>query len=337
MKIHVTGGAGYIGSILVPKLLEYGHEVIVTDRFFFGDSLPDHQRLTKNRADSRNLDSNLLDGVDAVIDLVAISNDPSGEKFAKATFEINHESRLRTAKLAKENGSERYILPSSCSIYGFQDHGIIADEDSSTNPLTNYAKANEMAERDILPLADDNFCVTVLRQATVYGFSPRMRFDLAVNGMTYGAWKERKLPLMRDGKQWRPMIHVKDASEAIIFMLNQDTDSINGKIFNVGSPENCYQLEGLAKKIAKEVGDDVSIEWYGDKDIRSYNVSFKKIEELGFKAKLTAEEGAREIIKKLKEGSLKKTKRTITLDWYQEISNWHQLITDLEIDGMMIN
>ena len=221
MKIHVTGGAGYIGSVLVPKLLEYGHEVIVSDRFFFGDTLPDHQRLTKKRADSRNLDSSLFEGVDAVIDLVAISNDPSGEKFAEATFEINHKSRLRTAKLAKEHGSERYILPSSCSIYGFQEDGHIADEESPTNPLTSYSKANEMAEKDILPLADEKFVVTVVRQATVYGFSNRMRFDLAINGMTYGAWRERKLPLMRDGKQWRPMIHVKDTSDAMIFMLHQ--------------------------------------------------------------------------------------------------------------------
>ena len=133
----------------------------------------------------------IIDGKDAVIDLVAISNDPVGDAFEEATYDINFHSRYRTAFLSKEKGVERYILPSSCSIYGFQEEGVIANECSSTNPLTHYAKANELAEQQILPLADNSFCVTILRQATVYGFSDRMRFDLAINGMTYGAWKNR--------------------------------------------------------------------------------------------------------------------------------------------------
>ena len=238
MKILVTGGSGYIGSILIPKLLSEGNEVHVVDRFFFGDTLEESPNLKKIKADCRNIDANLFTDIDIVIDLVAISNDPSGETFANATYQINHESRVRTAKLAKENGVCRYILPSSCSIYGFQEEGLIADENTTTNPLTNYAKANEMAENGVLPLADNDFCVTVLRQATVYGYSPRMRFDLAINGMTFGAWKERKLPLMRDGKQWRPMIHVKDTADAMNFMLSQDPLHINGQIW---SNVNCLR------------------------------------------------------------------------------------------------
>jgi nucleoside-diphosphate-sugar epimerase len=269
MKVLVTGGAGYIGSVLTPRLLEKGHDVIVVDRFFFGDSLSEDANLTKIRADCRDLDISIFENCDAVIDLVAISNDPSGEAFSDATYQINYEARVNTAKLAKAAGVKRYILPSSCSIYGFQEEGYVADESSETNPLTVYAKANELAEKEILPLASDSFTATVIRQATVYGYSKRMRFDLAINGMTHGAWETRKLPLMRDGKQWRPMIHVKDTSDAMIFLLEADKSKINGEIFNVGSQSNVYQLGDLAEKVAKTVGSDIEIEWYGDKDTRS--------------------------------------------------------------------
>lgn len=337
MNILVTGASGYIGSVLVPKLIKNNHNVIAVDRFFFGDSLSECDNLKKVKTDARNFDKSLLKGIDAVIDLVAISNDPAGDKFKDATYAINHLSRFRTAKIAKEMGVQRYILPSSCSIYGFQENGKIANEESSTNPLTHYAKANEMAENDILPLHDESFCVTVLRQATVYGYSKRMRFDLAVNGMTFGAWNDRKLPLMRDGNQWRPMIHVKDTCEAMLFMLNQSIENINGHIFNSGSEKNCYQLKSLAERVARVVGDDVKIEWYGDKDIRSYNVDFSKIKDLGFMPQFEAEDGVREILQKLESGELDKTIKTITLDWYNEITKWHKEIHDMQINGKMID
>ena len=337
MKVLVTGGAGYIGNILVPRLLEENYEVTVLDRFFFGDYFLEHKNLTKIRADSRNYDPGILKGVDAVIDLVAISNDPSGEAFEEATYQINYESRVNTAKLAKKQGVKRYILPSSCSIYGFQEENVVADENSPTNPLTSYAKANELAEKEILPLADDNFIVTVVRQATVDGYSPRMRFDLAINGMTYGAWKEKKLPLMRDGKQWRPMIHIHDTSNAIIFMLKQSSDKVNAQIFNAGSSDNVYQLGNLAERVIKSLGEDIPIEWYGDRDVRSYNVSFKKINNLGFKTSYFAEDGVKEIVSKLEDGKLRKSKKTITLDWYKEITTSKEKVKELELNGKMLN
>ena len=335
--ILVTGAGGYIGTTLVPILLEAGYSVRAIDRFFFGRSLlPDDDRLEVVVEDTRKLAPEHFDGIGAVIDLAAISNDPSGELFQEATFEINHSSRVRTARLAKEAGARRYILPSSCSIYGFQQEGVVAQESDATNPLTTYARANEMAEKDALPLADESFCVVVLRQATVYGLSPRMRFDLAINGMTYGAWKTGRLPLMRDGTQWRPMVHVRDTARAQMFMLEADAGRVNGEIFNVGSAGNTYQIGPLGEVVAGYVPRDVETEWYGDPDRRSYRVAFEKIEALGFRAEKTAEDGVAEICEALEAGTVDKTIQTITLDWYRELARWHRIIREVEMYGGIV-
>ncbi len=336
-RVIVTGGGGYIGTALVHMLLERGYAVRVIDRCFFGhDLLPAHDDLEVVQEDSRRIPPDAFNGVDYVIDLVALSNDPTGELFEKSTWEINCESRVRTAGLAKAAGVQRYILPSSCSIYGFQDKDVIVDETSPTNPLTTYARANKKAEQGVLALADEKFGVTVLRQATVYGYSPRMRFDLAINGMTYGAWKTGILPLMRDGTQWRPMLHVKDAGGAMCFMLEADLDAINGQLFNVGSDVNNYQLKPLAEKVASVLPNDIEIEWYGDPDHRSYRVSFAKIEALGYRAQYQAEDGAREVYEALESGLIDKTPRTMTLEWYQELARWHEIIKNVEMYGGIV-
>jgi len=338
MRVLVTGGAGYIGSTLLRLLLEKGYDVVCLDRFFFGyDSIKDvEDQIKVVKDDVRWFDPSILNGVDAVFDLAALSNDPSGELDPQKTLDINYKGRVRVAKLSKKHGVKRYVLASSCSVYGFQE-GILTEQ-SGVNPLTTYAKANVLAEREVLPLADDSFVVTVLRQATVYGFSYRMRFDLAINGMVLSLFKNGKLRIMRDGTQWRPFVHVKDTSRAFIEVMEADKEVVNGQIFNVGSNDQNFQIFDLAKLVAESCGLPFVYEWYGSPDKRSYRVSFDKIAKvLGFKPKYTPREGAREIFDALRDGRLSGDDlRTITVKWYKHLLEMQKFIRDVEIDGVLL-
>ena len=248
----MTGGAGYVGSVLIPKLINNGHKVKCLDRFFFGDEFLSQDQFSEKleifHDDIRWFDPKLLDGVDAVLDLAAISNDPAGELNPDKTFEINHMGRLRVAKLSKEHGVKRYILASSASIYGQQEQ--IADEKSSVNPLTAYSNANRNAEIDTLPLNDDGFTVTILRFSSVYGKSPRMRFDTAVNRMVLDSFKNNKIFVSSKSNK-RPFIHINDVARSYLLAITAKKNKIGGQIFNVGSENQNYEMGDLANEIAK--------------------------------------------------------------------------------------
>lgn len=321
MKILVTGGAGYVGSVLITELIK-NHSVKCLDRFFFGSEYLSGKQFEGKvelvRDDIRWFDEKILKDVDVVVDLAALSNDPTGELNPKLTDEINHLGRTRVARLSKKAGVKRYILGSSASVYGFQKN--IVDENSKVEPLTAYAKANRLAEMAVLPLNDKNFTVTVLRFGTLYGTSPRMRFDLAVNIMTYNVFKTGKMIVNGDGKQSRPFLHIRDVVNAYQKLMEASPEKIGGQIFNVGSEDQNYQIIELAKEIGDAVGKKYSVVYQGANDHRSYFASFKKITEtLGFKTNFSVRDGALEIYRALERGELTYSIKTVTLEWYKHL------------------
>lgn len=335
--VVVTGGAGYIGAVLCPLLVDAGYQVRVLDRFFWGDTLPDSPRIEKIKVDSRQISPQLLDGVYAVLDLAAISNDPAGELDPVKTLDINYRARRRLQEIAADQGVDRYVLASSCSIYGFQDE--VVDENSPTNPLTTYAEANLRAEQSALELhrKGDPMAVVLFRQATMYGLSRRMRFDIAVNGMTLGMWQDGSIPLLRDGTQWRPMIHIRDTAKAFILALAADKSTVAGECFNVGSNEQNYQILQLGELVAAGIGTEFNHTWYGAPDHRSYRVSFDKIRDvLGFTPDWTPDRGAAEIAAALDAGTVTPDIQTKTLAWYSELIDWAARIRDIAPDGTIL-
>lgn len=338
VHILVTGGAGYIGCILTETLLDQGAQVTVLDRFFFGQtltSLADRSGLRLIKDDIRWCPPSVFDGIDAVLDLAAISNDPAGELDPEKTMDINFRGRARVASMAKERGVRKYVLASSCSIYGFQE-GLITEE-SPPNPLTTYAAANLEVERANLPLGDDRFCVTVLRQATVYGLSPRMRFDLAINGMTLGLQQKGMIGVLRDGMQWRPFVHVRDTCRAFLAVLAAGPELVNRQIFNVGDDDQNVQILPLAQRVCGAVGRPFSYAWYGDPDHRSYRVGFRKIQDmLGYKTKYTPEDGVREIFQALEDKRVEAGPKTSTVAWYKSLIEWHGIVRDVALGDVLL-
>ena len=323
MKVLITGAGGYIGTVLTEMLTERNHNVVALDRFLFGDTLSGFDNVDKVNADLRTIPQddleNVLNGVDAVIDLAALSNDPSGELNPINTISINHLGRFRMASLSKESGVQKYILPSSCSIYGFNDEYV--DESSKPNPLTTYAKANLMIERDSRALNSKDFNVTIFRLATVYGLSVRrMRFDLVVNDVVGQIFTKGFTNLTTGGKQWRPFIHVRDVCKGLIMALESNKD-IGGEVFNLGSNEQNHQIVDVVKKIFQSLERDEKYNWVGSPDNRSYRVKFDKVSNrLNYKPDWDICDGAREVMKALEDSAIiYGDDRNITVKWYKHL------------------
>lgn len=340
LKIAVTGAGGYIGSILAKQLLAAGHEVLAIDRYFFGvevlDSLKSNPKLKILKKDIRDLEPEDLKGLDAVCDLASLSNDPAGEMNPELTYDINRTGRIHVAKTTKAAGVGRYILSSSCSVYGKGEDDKQLTETSATGPISIYAKSTLEAEGEILPLSDGNFTSTALRNATVFGLSPRMRFDLVINLMTLTAFQKRRIIIMGGGDQWRPIVHVSDVARAFIQVTQADPNKIKGEIFNIGL--NSYQIKNLAYLVREVLPFEVEIEIApDDPDKRDYNVNFDKINNsLGFIAETSVEAGALEVYQALKSGAVEPGPKTITVQWYRQILEAKALLDSVTLDGRII-
>jgi nucleoside-diphosphate-sugar epimerase len=302
VKVLVTGTNGYVGSILGPYLLDRGVEVIGLDTGFYRDGwlYSDNKSHSRTPAtinkDLRQITVDDLKGVDAVAHLAELSNDPLGQNDPKITFEINHKGSVRLAELARKAGIRRFVYTSSCSVYG-AGTGDFLDETSPPNPQTAYAECKTLVERDVGKMADDDFCPVFLRNATAYGPSPRMRFDIVINDLSALAWTTKRIAMVSDGSPWRPVVHVADMCEAIYRSLAAPEDLVRGQIFNVGQNAENYRVREIAAIIAAEFpGCEVTTGPSGG-DNRSYRVNFDKINTKlpGFRCQYTAKDGAKQL------------------------------------------
>ena len=335
----VTGAGGYIGTQLVRDLVKAGHEVTAVDRYFFGkeplSEFIGRKQVIIKQKDIRDLDQNDFKGHEAVCDLACLSNDPAGEIDPQLTYQINRDGRIHVAKTAKEAGVSKYIISSSCSVYGKGEEPLLV-ETSKTNPISIYAKSTLEAEQENLSIADDNFSVTSLRNATVFGLSTRMRFDLVVNLMTLSAFQKGRIIVMGGGLQWRPLVHLSDVSQAFQLVIDANEKLINKEIFNVGLDN--YQIKNLAYLVREQLPIDIEIDLApDDADKRDYNVDFSKVKNvLGFEAMKTIIDGINEIYVALKSGNVDTSIKTVTVSWYRNILDAKKLLDTIQLNGRII-
>lgn len=279
MRVLLTGSEGYIGAVMRDFMLERGHQVTGLDTGFFAecDFGPPPTIIPITRRDLRQVEPADVEGFDAVVHLAALSNDPLGNLKPGLTEEINTSGSIRLAEIAKAAGVSRFLFASSCSLYG-QGGSLGLTEEADANPQTPYAKSKIDFERALAALADDKFSPTYLRNATAYGVSPRLRFDIVVNNLCGWAWTAAKIVMTSDGTPWRPLVHVKDIARAFVCALEAPRELIHNEAFNVGSSDNNLQIRDIAYKVQKHMPQCEVSFGNSDGDTRTYNVSFKKIE-----------------------------------------------------------
>jgi len=304
--VLVIGGAGYIGSSLLPKLLDRGYRVRVLDLFLYGrEAIADllrHPRLEVIEADFRHVDRvvEAMQGVDAVIHLGAIVGDPACDINAGLTIEVNLMATRMIAEVAKGSSVRRFLFASTCSVYGANDQ--LLDEKSALNPVSLYARSKIASEKVLTQLADDEFVAVVLRFATIYGLSGRSRFDLVANLLAAKAVTDGEITLF-GGDQWRPFVHVDDVARGILCALEADRDHVRDQVFNVGSNAQNYTLGQVAEIIQQRVPEASILELGADGDRRNYRVNFSKIQNmLGFSPEWTLEQGVQQVVEAVTNG-----------------------------------
>jgi nucleoside-diphosphate-sugar epimerase len=334
MRILVTGHKGYIGTVMVPMLLKKGYEVVGFDSDLyqsstFGDGIVEIPELRK---DIRDVELKDLEGFEAVLHLAGLSNDPLGNLNPNLTHQINHLASVELAKLAKQAGVPRFIFSSSCSNYGAGGADWL-DEQSAFNPVTPYGVSKVKVEQDVSQLADDNFSPTFLRNATAYGVSPRLRFDLVLNNLVAWAFTTGQIYIKSDGTPWRPIVHIEDISRAFIAVLEAPRELVHNEAFNVGRNEDNYQIRDLAE-IVKQTVPNCKIEYAPDAgpDKRCYRVDCSKVAQTlpNFQPQWNARKGAVELYEAYQKVGL--TLEEFEGPKYQRIAHIKYLLSSGKLD-----
>ena len=309
MRVLITGHQGYLGTVMVPILQAAGHDVTGLDSGFFADCVlgPLPKDPPGFRVDLRDVTPEQLNGFDAVIHLGALSNDPLGALAPQITYDINHHASVRLARLAKEAGVRRFLYASTCSVYGASGHDLVT-ESAPLRPLTPYAESKVRVEDDVFAIADDSFSPVFLRNATAFGFSPRLRADIVLNNLVGHAVLTGDVRVLSDGTPWRPLVHARDIANAFLAALKAPIETVHCAAFNVGTESNNLTVAEIAQFVVDAVpGARLLITGETGSDPRSYRVDFSAFRRaVGFEAKWSIPDGAAELYKEYTSAGLTK-------------------------------
>jgi nucleoside-diphosphate-sugar epimerase len=336
MRVLVTGHHGYLGSVLVTRLRESGHTVVGLDTGLYADCLlgPAPEEVETLRVDLRDVEAAHCAGFDAVLHLAALCNDPIGNLNPELTYDVNHRSTVRLATAAKAAGVSRFLFSSSCSLYGAGTDDRPLDETAAFVPVTPYGESKILSEQSLHALADDDFSPTYLRNATAYGFSPRLRGDIVVNDLTASALLTGEVRLLSDGMAWRPLVHADDIAAAFLALLDAPREVVHDRAYNIGRTEENYRIRAVAEIVADVLpGSRLAFAEGAGADLRNYRVSCERIaaEVPGFRPQWTVRKGVEQLVEAYQRYGL--THEDMYGERYQRIKRIRALQAAGRLDG----